>query len=238
MWYTAAGGLEEVAINMSATASATNPPPTESATGSLVQHVQKSDGAVTIISDDREHYLARTSVASEAFSYTLTRAGTIIDQVTAVASTSIPQTRWVTALGSIDATENDSVTVDGETNPRSLVLGSTFPAALYSASPQWFPWVSIGGSAAEGLYRATDITLLFPSGTTITLTPLRYSNNLIAIRRDRHEGAAHSYTHGPAAFPGGSDPSSAAASLDAVYGSYNPATGEVVRDSTQPVCWI
>lgn len=238
LWYKEDGGLEEVTIDVSSSGPVSNPPPTETVSGSLVQRVQKSNGAVTVISDDRAHSLARTCSATENFSYVLKRGGAIIDQTTGVASTSIPQTRWFTGIQQIEATENSSATIDAETNSRSLPLSSSHGEALYSVAPGWLAVPSLGSGSDEFFYRATDITLVFPSFTTITLTPLRYSNNLIALRRTRDASGINSYTHGPAAFPEGSDPTSSGVSLNAVYGSYNPATGEVVRDKTQPVCWI
>lgn len=240
LWYTAEGELEEVTLDVSTTGTVSNPSPTEVVSGTQVQHVFKDDSPTVVVSDDRQHTLSRTATVTEAFTVTLKRGGVLVDQSTGSASINLNQTRrfiWLSGLPFFSA-RSDSVTIDGVTASNSASGESGGPAlALGTVSPSWFAALQPGNSAAQAAFRATDMLLLFPGGS-LTIDPLRYSNKLMALRRYRAAAGVETYRHGPAAFPGGADSGTASVAALAVFGSYNPATGEVVRDQTQSVCWI
>lgn len=240
LWYTAAGEVEEVTLDASTTGTVTNPAPAEVVSGTQVQHVFKSDGHTVLVSDDRQHTLSRTATVEEAFTVALKRGGALVDQSTGTASTSLSQTRRLIWLSGqpFSSSRGDSVTIDGEATSNSVSGESAGPTlALGTVSPSWFAALQPGNSPAQAALRATDMLLLFPGGS-LTVDPLRYSNKLLALRRYRAAAGIETYTHGPAAFPGGVHSGAVTVAALAVFGSYNPATGEVVRDQTQSVCWI
>lgn len=241
LWYTSSGALEEVTLSVSTTGTVSNPPPTETISGSQVQHVPKDGGQSTIVSDTRFHELGRTSTVSEAYSVLLKRGAVVIDQSEGTAEATLAVARnFIFGTDAYRTTTADAVTVEGVTYSSSGSSSGQGPQIMLgAATPRWFSSLLPGNSAPQAAFRATDMQIYTPD-VWLFIDPLRYSNNLLALRRNWIvlETGAETWQHGPAALPGGFDPGAATVPFNALFGSYNPATGEASRDQTQPTCWI
>lgn len=241
LWYTAGGDLEEATLDAATSGTVANPPPTEVVAGSMVIHVPKAGGASTTISDTRVHTLSRTCTCSEQFSVTFRRGGVAVDQSSGAADSSIFNERrfiWQTAPEYVSRASQ--VLLDGVTDSEeSSTEVAEIRQYLAAISPRWFNALMPGNSAAQSAFRATDMLLLTP-GRQVEIDPVRYSNNLIGLRRYQYDYASgvESWRHGPAARPEGVNGGDEVVAFGAVFGSFNPATQEVVRDQTSAVCWI
>ncbi len=245
MWYRGAE-LEECTYSLAVTASASNPPPTESISGSAVRREYKTSGEVVQVTNDLEHSRTRSCSGEESFTLTLKVGGQVVDQSTGSSTTSLQQTHWwdhPDGSGKFQASGVSTVTVDGETSSEPLSASAHGPnetQELRSISGRWLESMANGASAVECAYRS-DYMLAFQPHRHIDFEFVRYSNKLLGIRRGEYilSGAdVTTYNYGPAAHPGGVDSGHVDGPLLAVYGSYNPATGEVVRNQTTPVCYV
>lgn len=242
LWYLPDLTLEECTLDVSVTATENNPAPTETISGSHVQHVPKNGDPTIVISDDREHKISRSSSATEACSIKLKRGGVLIEEVSGSATSALSQTRWFIRQSGDPWTSDrtDSVTIAGVTDDSSgSFSGSPPPQGLGVLHASWLTAALPGNSPAQAAYRSSDMLLLTPA-RSVTLDPLRYSNNLLSLRRYTFLNADSSETYqaGVAARPGGTDGALVTTSFGALFGAYNPATTEVVRDQTTAVCWI
>lgn len=241
LWYLPDGEFEEVTLDLSVTSTSSNPSPTETVSGSQVQHVYKDSSPTVTITDDRVHTLGRACTCTEAVTIRLSRGGVLVDEVVGSAEVSLQQERrFIVYSQPFYSTRTDTVTLDsvtgsktqgGETSGPVLALGSLEAIWLASAVP--------GNSPAHAAFRSSDMSLFSPGGM-MTINPVRYSNNLVALRRyiNRYADNSEIWQHGPAAYPGGAHAGLVAVSEFLIFGSYNPATGEVVRDQATPVCWV
>jgi hypothetical protein len=242
LWYLPNGDLEEVTLDLSVTSTFDNPPPADVVSGSLVQHVFK-DGAPTVtISDDRAHYITRACPCTEALSIKLKRGGVLVEEVAGSASSSLTQTRrfiWASGFP-FSSTTNHSVTLNGATATDAQSFDNSGPTlGLGAIGPTWFPSAFNGNSAAQAAYRSTDMSFSTLAGFYIA-DVVRYSNNLLAMRlyHSSNTNGAQTWRHGPAALPGGVHAGAALVPEFSLFGAYNPATGEVLRDQSQATCWI
>lgn len=243
LWYDSEGIPEEVTLDALTYGSVSNPPPIEVVSGTQVQHIPKDGSPGSVISDTRQHSLSRTCTVSETYSVVLKRAGVVIDSSSGTASVSLDVTRrFITLDGQqpYSGSRTESVVIEGVTDEQSSEINNSGPVqAVGQLSPVRFTSLMPGNSAAQSSFRATGLYVSSPGGT-LTIDPLRYSNNLIGLRRQkvRYSNGSEAFSHGPAAIPGGSHPGLSEVGALAIFGSYNPATSEVSRDQTTPVCWV
>ena len=240
LWYTEAGGYEEVTLEASTTGTVSNPPPDEVVSGSMVTHDPKAGGSNTIVSDTRVHTLSRLCTCDEQFSVALRRGGVLVDQSSGTASgTYFIEHSFVFPTPGHFAS-NYSVTIDGATDSEAESGDVTvIRYTLASISPNWFNGLLSGNSAVHSGWFASGMNIFTPD-RMITIDPIRYSNNLIGLRRYRYDynTATESWLHGPAAYPGGAHGSVVEVSFGAIFGSFNPATEEVAINQSQATCWI
>lgn len=243
MWY-GVNGLQECTYSLSVSCVSNNPVPTESLSGSVVTHRDKSTGVITTVSDDLQQSRSRTCTSEESFSLTLKVGGSIVDQSSGTASEQITQTHWwqhPEGSGKFQGAVSESMTIDGVTRSRSgssTDRNSTYE--LDHIDPNWFASMIVGAGWADSAYRSSFMYAYHLEGYEL-YDFVRYSNKLMGLRRASYllgGSGDETYRYGPAAHPGGVDSGHVDGPLLAVYGSYNPATGEVVRNQTTPVCYV
>lgn len=251
LWYTATG-FEEVTLDYRWTESGGNAVPLETTSGQRIEHHSKDGGAVTVIEDTLQHEVSRTGQLDGALTVSLHRADLLIDQVTGSASNAMDLQRVLRSPSgtSQSRTETGSGVLDGSagsiTEPMAFDANTPFfttvdtsrLAPLLPGSTSNMPRIQ---ALASGYSAEMYMTDWYRADTNVR----RYSNNLLAPvvasgPYDFDAGVYRTTTRtGPAAYPGGqADTGLATGANTRWYGSYNPATGEIIRDQSSPACWI
>lgn len=251
LWYAGAG-FEELTLDYSWTETGGNAVPQESTSGQRVEHRPKSGGTVTVVEDSLEHSVSRSGQLDGTLAITLRRGAEVVAQITGAASNVMALSRVLASPSGASQswTETGSGTLDS-------AAGSIAEVKNFDANTPFFTYVSTSRLAPQLPEPTTNLprlqALAGGFGAELYMTdwqrtnvaPRRYSNNLLGLLVESgpydFDAAVYHYTRRTtvAAYPGGSDAGGLAANAGtAYYGSYNPATGAVIRDQTEPVCWI
>ncbi len=251
LWYAGAG-FEELALDYSWTESGGNAVPQEATSGRRIEHHPKTGGDVTVVEDSLEHTVTRTGQLTGAVTITLRRGAEVVAQISGSTSNAMTLSRVLASPSGASQswTETGSGTLDG-------VSGAITEARAFDANTPFFTYVSTSRLAPQLPEPTTNLPRLqalaggFGAEMYMTawqrtnVAPRRYSNYLLGLLVERgpydFDAAVYRYTRRTtaAAYPAGIDTGGLAANAGpAYYGSYNPATGAVIRDQTEPVCWI
>jgi|GEM_PF-3152591 len=251
LWYTAAG-FDEVTCELIWIATGSHTVPVLTATGQRVVRSEKDGSGSTVLEDTLYKKTSRSGSINVTVDVRLRLNGSVIDEVSGGSTTSLFYEhvyRNPSGLEGITRTETASGSLDGQSG--SFVDSSDDAWYLRGANmAPFFYGDNMAQAAVLSSNWGAELYMLDSAGSSVwnkTLcTPRRYSNNLIslAIRSGPYNFAVdgdYEFVHrsGPAAYPGGvHSPGLASGAEYTFYGSYNPATGEVVRDQPEPVCWI
>lgn len=253
LWYSAAG-LDELTLTLNYSGSGGNQVPTETATGQRVLRIEDSGGETTELENSLYQRIDRTGSIDSSLTLALAVNGTVIDQITGSASNASALQRVLVDAegGAVSASriETASGTLDGQSS--SLVesmpmdINTAFFDPLLSGRLTFrFSGSSTNLARVAVLSTAWGGELFMEQMIAAQATPRRYSNNLLALFVSsgpfNPNSGDYDYVHrtGPAAHPSGvHSAGQASGAIGRHYGSYNPATTEVVRDQLEPICWI
>lgn len=251
LWY-AGVGFEELTLDYSWTESGGNAVPQEATSGRRIEHHPKSGGAVTVVEDSLEHTVTRSGQLDGALAITLRRGAEVVAMISGSSSNAMTLSRVLASPSGASQswTETGSGALDG-------VSGAITEALAFDANTPFFTYVSTSRLAPQLPEPTTNLPRLqalaggFGAEMYMTawqrtnVAPRRYSNNLLGLLVESgpydFDTAVYLYARRTtaAAYPAGIDAGGLAANAGtAYYGSYNPATGEVVRDQTTPVCYV
>lgn len=253
LWYSATG-LDELTLTLNYSGGGGNQVPTETATGQRRLRIEDSGGETTELENSLYQRIDRTGSIDSSLTLALAVNGTVIDQITGSANNASALRRvLVDAQGgalSASRIETASGTLDGQSS--SLVESmpmdintAFFDPLLFGRLTFRFSGSSTNLARVAVLSTAWGGELFMAQMIAAQATPRRYSNNLLALFVSsgpfNPNTGNYDYVHrtGPAAHPGGTHAGGlASGALGRFYGSYNPATGQVIRDQDEPVCWI
>lgn len=251
LWY-AGSGFEELTLDYIWSESGGNAVPQESVSGSRVEHHPKAGGAVTVVEDSLHQEVTRSGQMVGTQSITLRQAGQIVQQISGSASNSMALSRVLASpSGPYHSwTETGTGTLDGATGAITApqVIDANTPFFTYVSTSRLAPHLpssTVNLPRLQALAGGYGSEMYMTEWRRVTVTPRRYSNYLLGLLVESgpydFDAAVYRYARrtGAAAYPGGIDPVGLSANAGpAYYGSYNPATGEVIRDQLEPVCWI
>lgn len=253
LWYSPAG-LVEVTISLSYSSGGGNELPTETATGQRVVRRDDGGGPVTVLEDSLYQRIDRGGEITSSLAVQLALNGSVIDQFSGNASNASALRRVVvdSAGGPVGATrtETGSGTLDGQSSSVAQSMPADINTSFFDPLLNGRMSVRFSGSTANPariavLSSAWGGEIFMADWMAAQTTPRRYSNNLLALAVSSgpfdFEAGSYNYVHrtGPAANPAGThDGGLTSGAQGRYYGSYNPATGQVMRDQDEPVCWI
>jgi hypothetical protein len=254
LWYSTVG-LDEVTLELSYTASGGNQVPTETTSGRYVLRVDAGPSPTsTVLEDTLYQRVNRSGAINSSLAVRLKRNGAEIDGFTGTASNASELQRVLVDSqgGAVGAwrTETGSGTIDGQSSAivESMPITNSTPffdPILSGRMSPAFSGSSTNLARAAALSAAWGGEIFMTAWVRCQTTPRRYSNNLIglAISSGPYDFTSGIYQYvyrtGAAATPAGVDNGGLVSGANGkFYGSYNPATGQVIRDQSNPVCWI
>lgn len=189
---------------------------------------------------------SRTCTATTDMRWTLKAGSTVIDTIAGHAEFELFQREPAEGVDGI-AESSSTITVEGES-----VIGSSSTGFGGNFGGGVGPWFlnSYGGESAIGrLENAGWAMICADEGDRFWLVDIqRYSNNLLGLRLRKLAYSTNAVTidYRRAGHPGGASGETLTvaghhenyAAGHRPYGSYNPDTGAVVRNRTDPVCWV
>jgi len=188
--------------------------------------------------------LSRTCTASTSMTWTLAAGDAVIDSITGSASDTIIQR---------EPNEDEGL------HDRTTILTTEGETVTYSSAGAFGDWGggaaswllnSYGGASARGRLENSGWSMICADDADrLWVADIqRYSNNLLGLRlrKQRYADNTVAIDYRRAGHPGGVDDStmtvagspSNLAIGHRPYGSYNPATGALVRNQIDPVCWV
>lgn len=253
LWYSPTG-LDEVKVSLSYSSSGGNEVPTETTTGQRVVRRDDDGGPVTVLEDSLYQRIDRAGEINSSLTVRLALNGSVVDQFSGSASNASALRRVVvdSAGGPVGATrtETGSGTLDGQSSSIVQSMPTDINTAFFDPLLNGRMSVRFSGSTAN-LARIAVLSsgwggeIFMTDWIAAQATPRRYSNNLLGLLVSSgpfdFQAGSYSYAHrtGPAAHPGGTHNGGLASGAQGrFYGSYNPATSQVMRDQDEPVCWI